>query len=50
MEKINKHNLSLGLEPFDVLGFNSEEELNKEISKLMKVRSEVESNSKVISV
>ena len=49
MEVFNKHELSLGLEPFDVLGFRSEEELNKEISKLIKVRSEFESNIKVNS-
>ena len=47
MEILNKLELSLGLEPFDVLGFRSEDELNKEISKLMKVRSEFESKSKV---
>ena len=49
MEIINKYELSLGLEPFDVLGFRSEEELNKEISKLIEVRSEFKSKSKVIS-
>ena len=50
MEIINKHEISLGLEPFDVLGFKSEEELNKEISKLIKVRSEFEIESKVNSI
>ena len=30
MELINKYQFSLGLETFDVLGFKSEEELNKE--------------------
>ena len=50
MEIINKYELSLGLESFDVLGFSSEEELNKEISKLIKVRSEFESKSKVNSI
>ena len=49
METINKYELSLGLEPFDVLGFRSEEELNLEISKLIKVRSEFKSKSKVSS-
>ena len=47
MDIIYKHKSSLGLEPFDVLGFNSEEELNQEISKLVKVRSEFKSPSKV---
>ena len=49
MKIINKYELSLGLEPFDVLGFRSEEELNQEISKLIKVRSEFEIKSKVNS-
>ena len=47
MEIINKYEHSLGLEPFDVLGFKSEEELNQEISKLIKVRREFESKSKL---
>ena len=47
MEILNKFEFSLGLEPFDVLGFKSEEELNQEISKLIKVRSEFENDSKV---
>ena len=50
MEIINKYELSLGLEPYDVLGFRSEEELNQEISKLIKVRSEFESNFEVDSI
>ena len=50
MEIINKYELSLGLEPFDVLGFKSEEELDQELSKLIKVRSEFESKSKVNSI
>ena len=50
MDLDSKHQSSLGLEPFDVLGFNSEEELNQEISKLIKVRSEFESKSKVNSI
>ena len=49
MEIIKRRENSLGLEPFDVLGFRSEEELNQEISKLIKVRSEFKSKSKVIS-
>ena len=43
----NKYEFSLGLEPFDVLGFKSEEELNQEITKLIKVRKEFEDESKV---
>ena len=35
---------SLGLESYDVLGFNSEEELELEISKLTKFRPEFENN------
>ena len=50
MKIINKNELSLGLESFDVLGFRSEEELNQEILKLIKVRSEFENKSKVNSV
>ena len=46
---ISKYKISLGLESFDVLGFKSEEELNHEISKLIKVRSEFESKSEVNS-
>ena len=48
MEITNKCEISLGLESFDVLGFKSEEELNQEILKLIKVRSEFEIESKVI--
>ena len=44
MEIILKKETSLGLESFDVLGFNSEEELQFEISKLMKIRPEFENN------
>ena len=50
MKIINKNELSLGLETFDVLGFKSEKELNQEISKLIKVRSEFKSKSKVTSI
>ena len=49
MDIINKYDLSLGLETFDVLGFKSEKELNQETLKLIKVRSEFESKSKVKS-
>ena len=34
----------LGLESYDDLGFNSEEELQLEISKLIKIRPEFENN------
>ena len=44
MELINKYELSLGLEPYDVLGFDSEEELELEISKLTRFRPEFETN------
>ena len=47
METYNKYRFSLGTESFDLLGFKSEEELNKEILKLIKVRSEFESKTKV---
>ena len=50
MKIINRREISLGLEPFDVLGFRSEEELNQEIKKLIKVRSEFENKSKVYSI
>ena len=50
MKLTKKYELSLGLEPFDVLGFKSEEELNHEISKLIRVRSEFEGKSKVNSI
>ena len=35
---------SLGLETYDVLGFNSEEELELEITKLIQIRPEFEKN------
>ena len=44
---IYKYLGSLGLETYDVLGFKSEEELNQEISKLIKERREFKSKSKV---
>ncbi len=49
MELINRNDVSLGLAPFDMLGFKSEEELNREISKLIKLRSEFDINTKVTS-
>ena len=50
MEIINENQASLGLTPFYILGFKSEEELNIEISKLIKVRSEFETKPKVNSI
>ena len=47
MNTVYKDKASLGLESFDVLGFDSEEELNNEISKLIKVRSEFDRISRV---
>ena len=47
MELINRNDVSLGLTPFDILGFKSEEELNIEISKLIKTRSEFDIKTKV---
>ena len=44
MELIQKEAPSLGLESYDVLGFNSQEELELEISKLIKIRPEFETN------
>ena len=44
MEITLKKETSLGLESFDVLGFNSEEELELEILKLTKIRPEFERN------
>ena len=44
MEITFKKDTSLGLESYDDLGFNSEEELQLEISKLIKIRPEFENN------
>ena len=44
MEITQKKKHSLGLETFEVLGFNSEEELELEISKLIQIRPEFEKN------
>ena len=49
MELINRNDVSLGLAPFDILGFNSEDELNLEISKLIKIRKEFNNKTKVTS-
>jgi len=42
MELAEKQETSLGLESYDVLGFNSQEELDLEISKLINIRPEFE--------
>ena len=44
MEITLKREDSLGLETYDALGFNSEEELELEILKLTKFRPEFENN------
>ena len=44
MEIILKRETSLGLDSYDDLGFNSEEELELEISRLTKLRPEFENN------
>ena len=44
MEISLKEDSSLGLETYIDLGFNSEEELELEISKLIKIRPEFENN------
>ena len=44
MEITFKEDTSLGLESYDDLGFNSEEELELELSKLIKIRPEFENN------
>ena len=44
MEITLKKEISLGLESYEVLGFNSEEELELELSKLIKIRPEFENN------
>ena len=48
MEITLKKKTSLGLETFDVLGFNSEEELELEISKLTEFTTEFKNNLKQI--
>tara|TARA_B100000965_G_C19413719_1_gene678916 strand:- start:611 stop:775 length:165 start_codon:yes stop_codon:yes gene_type:complete len=47
---INKDLASLGLASIDMLGFKSEEELNVEISKLIKTRVEFNTKSKTNSI
>ena len=48
MELINRNDVSLGLAPFDILGFKSEEELNQEILKLTKIRRKFDTENKEI--
>ena len=48
MEKTLKEETSLGLESYDVLGFTSEEELELEISKLIKIRPKFENSPNLI--
>ena len=44
MELVQKEENSLGLESYDVLGFNSQEELELEISKLTQFRPEFDTD------
>ena len=46
MELAQRQETLLGLESYDVLGFNSQEELELEILKLTKFRPEFETNLK----
>ena len=51
MEIILKKKTSLGLDSYKDLGFNSEEELALEISKLIKIRPEFEDNlNKILEI
>ena len=51
MEIILKKETSLGLDSYKDLGFNSEEELVLEISKLIKIRPEFEDNlNKILEI
>ena len=47
MEMINKFKMSLGKEPYDVLGFDSEDQLEQELFKLIQVRKEFKSYKKI---
>ena len=46
MELVQIEEISLGLESYDTLGFNSQEELELEISKLTKFSPEFDTNLK----
>ena len=48
MQIINKYNDCLGSDNFDAPGFESKEVLNREILKLIKIRSELLDNSEVM--
>ena len=50
MQKIKINNDSLGSENYFDLGFKSEEELNREINKLVQIRSEFSNNNAVITI
>ena len=47
MELLNNYEMSLGLEPYEVLGFDSEDHLNEELLKLIQLRSEFINNKKI---
>ena len=49
MQTTNIRSDSLGSETYEVLGFKTEEELNKEILKLIQFRSEFINNSERVS-
>tara|TARA_Y100000589_G_scaffold280111_1_gene276367 strand:- start:1792 stop:1938 length:147 start_codon:yes stop_codon:yes gene_type:complete len=40
MELIDTFEMSLGLEPYEVLGFNTQDQLDLEIMKLIEIRSD----------
>ena len=40
MELINQYEISLGLEPYEILGFETEDQLKIEITELMKLRTD----------
>ena len=48
MKIILKSETSLGLESYEELGFNSEEALELEISKLIKFRTEFDTNLELV--
>tara|TARA_B100000073_G_C23734999_1_gene571914 strand:- start:1951 stop:2106 length:156 start_codon:yes stop_codon:yes gene_type:complete len=47
MDLTNKYELSLGREPYDVLGFDSEDQLNHEITKLIQLRPEFDNHNNI---
>ena len=40
MELINQYEISLGLEHYEILGFETEDQLKREITELMKLRTD----------